>query len=199
MSNPASLVTNSTTQPEQVTSQLEDGENCTPETLPADENLVEQQGSDHIMDDISSFLDKMHSKNLMLKKLAAVQQRRIDDLTRENQALKFENELKDIEVKEVKAQVAILRDELQNPSGKSAKSPQRRAACKAGDAPQSCSESDDTVSASPSSSNSAGKPVHLKTAVEKPTTADMKKAMIASHRAAIGRMMQIARKIHSVR
>lgn len=90
-----------------------------------------------MMEDISFFLETMHSKNLTLKKLAKVQQERIaelsaeneelkaenmnlqssgggadEELRRENEALKLENELKVVEAKELRAQLITLKENL---------------------------------------------------------------------------------------
>lgn len=64
------------------------------------------------MDDISSFLETMHSKNLVLKKVASRQQARIEALTQQNDELLAANRRKDAAIKEAEAAIARLESAL---------------------------------------------------------------------------------------
>lgn len=75
-------------------------------------------GTGAIMDDISSFVEAIHSKNLILKKLAKRQQQRIDELCKENEELRDAKEQKDAKIDEITAQAAALASKLQESSSR---------------------------------------------------------------------------------
>lgn len=69
----------------------------------------ELNGSAHpLIDDISSFLEAMHCKNLALKKFAKTQQALIEQLREENRMLRLDNDKKDEAVKSSEAYIATL-------------------------------------------------------------------------------------------
>lgn len=178
-----------------------------------------------LMNDISSFLETMHSKNLTLKKLAKHQQNRIEQLIQENEVLKTEKELKDAEVKELRSHVQTLREELRESSSKRLrpKTILRKEALRATDtftvlvpAKEPVAESQGTAGSvqpssrpegvlrSPASSkpkqNAQAKSMSIITAEHRTTkrsVGEVKNAMAASHRTAMSRLMQIVRKINS--
>lgn len=65
-----------------------------------------------LMDDISSFLETMHSKNLTLKKLAKVQNSKLDSLRKENESIRLDNQKKDLRIEQLEMEVETLRSEL---------------------------------------------------------------------------------------
>lgn len=65
-----------------------------------------------LLNDISSFLETIHSKNLTLKKLIAKQHMQITQLNLENDELRYESYTKDAEVRMLRMQLAGMRPEL---------------------------------------------------------------------------------------
>lgn len=65
-----------------------------------------------LLDDISGFLEMMHSKNLTLKKLAKVQNSKLDSLRKENDSIRLDNQRKDQRIKQLEMEVESLRSEV---------------------------------------------------------------------------------------
>lgn len=64
-----------------------------------------------LLNDISSFLEIMHSKNITLKKLIKKQQVQITQLTLENDELRYENYTKGADIRMLQMQLAGMRPE----------------------------------------------------------------------------------------
>lgn len=181
-----------------------------------------------LMNDISSFLETMHSKNLTLKKLAKRQQSCIEQLTEENEALTSENLTKDAEIKDLRMQTESLQKELrENNSKRLLPKPILRkqgrprendtetvlvlskqpAAAQAKGTSESALPSNDQASVFRSSASSKLKMSPRAKSMSNGTTGHcktkwsaaggMKSAMASSHKAAVGRVMQIVRKVNN--
>lgn len=68
--------------------------------------------TDPFLDEMSSFLDTMHAKNIILKRMVSKQQESMDALSAENQALRLESELKDVQLHELKEKVRTMENDL---------------------------------------------------------------------------------------
>ncbi|CAN8066579.1 unnamed protein product [Agarophyton chilense] len=70
-----------------------------------------------LMSDISQMMETMHSKNLMLKKLVRMQQKRVELLKTENEELRRDGKRKDARLKNAEVTMEYLRREMEEQRG----------------------------------------------------------------------------------
>lgn len=138
------------------------------------------------MDSISSFLETMHSKNLTLKKLAKVQQRRIDELSRENNALRQTSDVKDEEILKLKTHLNTLRTapgHIAQPEKVQVPTPNQKKNIPHGHQQPTCKNSATARNGNEQSNQTSAGQRH-------------KPSIIVSHKVAVKRVMRLVKKIN---